>query len=48
MQMSVNKSMKNFILGVKPESVTSGHLLHENARKEDELEKIEIVKCWAF
>jgi len=34
-------------LRVKPELVVSGHL-HENARKEDEIGRIEIVKCWAF
>jgi len=47
MQMSVNKSIKSFILMVKPELVISGHL-HENARKEDEIGKIKILKCWAF
>jgi len=45
MQISVNK--KSFILRVKPELVISGHL-HENARKEDEIGKIKIIKCWAF
>jgi len=45
--MSVNKSIKIFILRVKPELVISGHL-HENARKEDEIGKIKILKCWAF
>jgi len=39
----VNKSIKNFILKIKPESVFSGHL-HENARKEDKSGKIKIIK----
>jgi len=39
----VNKSIKNFILKIKPESVFSGHL-HENARKEDKIGKIKIIK----
>jgi len=45
--MSVNKSIKNFILRVKSELVISGHL-YENARKEDEIGKIRITKCCAF
>jgi Icc-related predicted phosphoesterase len=45
--MSVNKSIKDFILKIKPQLVFSGHL-HENARKEDKIGKIKIIKCWAF
>jgi len=41
--MSVNISIKSFILRVKSELVISGHL-HENARKENEIGKIKIVK----
>jgi len=47
MQISVNKSLKSVILRVKPELVISGNL-DENARKEDEIGKMKILKCWAF
>jgi len=45
--MPVNKSIKKFILRAKPELVISGHL-YENARKEDEIGKIKMIKCWPF
>jgi uncharacterized protein len=37
-----NKSIKNFILKVKPNLVISGHL-HENAGKEDKIKSIRLV-----
>jgi Icc-related predicted phosphoesterase len=43
----VNKSIKTFILKIQPKSGFSGHL-HENARKEERIGKIKIIKCWAF
>ena len=42
-----NKSIKNFILKVKPDLVISGHL-HENAGKEDKIKKTKIINPGPF
>lgn len=42
-----NKSIKNFILKVKPDLVIAGHL-HENAGKEDKIGKIKIMNPGPF
>ncbi len=42
-----NKSIKNFILKVKPDLVVSGHL-HENAGKEDKIKKIKLINPGSF
>lgn len=42
-----NKSIKNFILKVKPDLVISGHL-HENAGKEDKIGKTKLINPGPF
>jgi len=42
-----NKSIKNFILKVKPNLVIAGHL-HENAGKEDKIGKIKLINPGPF
>ena len=42
-----NKSIKKFILKVKPDLVIAGHL-HENAGKEDKIGKIKLINPGPF
>jgi len=42
-----NKSIKNFILKIKPDLVISGHL-HENAGKEDKINKTKLINPGPF
>lgn len=42
-----NKSIKNFMLKVKPDLVISGHL-HENAGKEDKINKTKLINPGPF
>ncbi len=42
-----NKSIKNFILKVKPDLVIAGHL-HENAGKEDRIKKTKLINPGPF
>lgn len=42
-----NKSIKNFVLKIKPDLVIAGHL-HENAGKEDKINKTKIINPGPF